>query len=62
MENRGKKRVWHCLGEVTNEIVKCGFLPILLIFITIHMNIILFFMLQPNPKVQTTLQVVDFCR
>jgi hypothetical protein len=50
------------LGEVTNEIVKCGFLPILLIFITFHLYIILFFMLHPNPKVLTTLQVIDFCR
>ena len=50
------------MGEVTNEIVKCGFLPILLIFITFHLYTILFFMLRPSPKVLTNLQVVDFCR
>jgi hypothetical protein len=30
------------LGEVTNEIVKCGFLPILLTFITFHLYVLLF--------------------
>jgi hypothetical protein len=48
------------LGEVTNEIVKCEFLPILLIFITFHLYNILFFTLHPSPKVLKTLQVVDF--
>jgi hypothetical protein len=50
------------LGKVTNEIVKHGLLPILFIFIAFHLYFMLFFMLYPNPKVLTTLQVVDFCR
>jgi hypothetical protein len=50
------------LGKVTNEMVKYGLLPILLTFIIFYLHIILFFMLYPNPKVLTTLQVVDFRR
>jgi hypothetical protein len=37
-----KRDLEQYLGKVTNEMVKCGFLPILLTFITFHLHIILF--------------------